>query len=71
LAAEGVEDLGETGKKKPKLDDRKPAHAKGKHGDKPRTDKPRTDKPRTDKPKTDKPKRPRQRTRAGKPAAEV
>ena len=79
LAAEGVEDIGETGKKKPKLDDRKPAHGKGKHGDKPRTDKPRSDKPRSDKPRSDKPRsdkpaasqRQRQRTGGRKPAAEV
>ena len=81
LAAEGVEDLGETGKKKPKLDDR--GHSPGKShrpdkakGDKPRGDKPKSDrhraqKPAAAKPAADRPQRPRQRTRGGKPATEV
>ena len=62
LAAEELEDIGETGKK-PK------PHAK----DKPRSDKPRSDKPKHDRPKADKPKaetegaprRRRRRTRGG------
>ena len=86
LAAEGVEDLGETGKKKPKLDDRGHSHGKSNRPDKAKGDKPRGDKPRGDKPKSgqhraqkpaaakpaaDRPQRPRQRTRGGKPATEV
>ena len=86
LAAEGVEDLGETGKKKPKLDDRGHSHGKSNRpdnargdkaksdrskDDKPKGDKAKGDKAKGDKPAADRPQRPRQRTRGGKPATEV
>jgi len=80
LAAEALEDIGETGKKpKPQGGRSKSDRPKS---DRPRSDKPRSDKPRSDKPKSDKPRsegagdgasqRRRRRTRrSGAPSADA
>ena len=69
-AAEEVEDLGETGKKKPKSDRPKGERSK----DRPKGDRPKGDRPKGDRPKSDRPKgeggRKRQRIRGGQPAAD-
>ncbi|MDD2817862.1 MAG: DEAD/DEAH box helicase [Candidatus Nanopelagicales bacterium] len=68
LKAEGVEDLGETGKKKPAGNNDK-HHGKS-HGDKPKGDRPRGDRPRNDKPRTDRPRNDKQKSDAPKSDAD-
>ena len=80
LAAEAVEDLGETGKKRKSGDrPRRDGDRPRRDGDRPRRDgaarAPRSDKPRAEspgeaKPREQKPRSPRRRTRGGKPASE-
>jgi hypothetical protein len=72
LKAEGLEDLGETGKKKPAGNHDKhhgKSHGDKPKGDRPRGDKSRNDRPRNDRPRTDKPKSDTPKSDAPKPDA--